>query len=55
MMSGDPEVTRLANAVERQNALKRLELFLSMEQRSEYADNYARLLETIDEMERDLL
>ena len=52
---GDPEVARLATAVERQNALKRLELILEMETRSEYADRYAALLATIDEMERDAL
>ena len=55
MMQGDPEVARLATAVERQNALKRLELILEMETRSEYADRYAALLATIDEMERDAL
>lgn len=54
-MSGDPEVARLANAVERQNALKRLELVLQMEVHPAYADNYATLLDTIDEMELDAL
>ena len=55
MMSGDPEVARLATAVERQNALKRLELILEMEARAEYTDRYGRLIETVAEMESDVL
>lgn len=62
MIQGDPEVARLANVVqrqnvlmERQNALKRLELILEMETRPAYVDRYAALLATVEEMERDAL
>lgn len=54
-MGGDPEVARLANEIERQNALKRVELVLELTDRPAYPENYAAVIETLEDMERDLL
>jgi len=54
-MSGDPEVARLADEVQRQNALKRLELVLELTDRPAYPENYAAVIDTLEDMERDLL
>jgi len=50
-----PVAIRIADAVERHNALKRVELALELTDRPAYPESYSAVAETLDDMERDFL
>jgi len=52
---GLAELNRIAEALERQNALKRVELHTELEARADYPSNPKMVEETIAEMERTYL
>jgi hypothetical protein len=52
---GLTEQSRIAEALERQNALKRVELHTELEARADYPSNPKMVEETIAEMERTYL
>lgn len=49
------DVKRLADAIERRNALNRIEIFLELQDRPEFPDSYDAIISNIEDMERDFL